>query len=76
MPQKVRQLEAALGRAGFSTRSGKGSHTVWRHPAIPNLTVTISGNNRDDAGRYQIRDVENALKRLRSIYHESTSLFT
>jgi predicted RNA binding protein YcfA (HicA-like mRNA interferase family) len=67
VPQKVRQLKAALAKAGFSTRSGKGSHTVWRHPAIPDVSVTISGNNGDDAERYQIRDVENALKRLRRV---------
>ncbi len=67
MPPKIRQLKATLAKAGFSTRSGKGSHTVWRHPAIPDVSVTISGNNGDDAERYQIKDVENALKRLRGI---------
>jgi predicted RNA binding protein YcfA (HicA-like mRNA interferase family) len=67
MPPKVRQLKAKLAKAGFSQRSGKGSHTVWRHPAIPEVSVTVSGNNGDDAERYQIKDVENALKRLRGI---------
>ena len=65
MPPKVRQLKAKLTKAGFSKRSGKGSHTVWRHPAIPDVPVTISGHDGDDADRYQIKDVENALERLR-----------
>jgi len=28
MPPEVRQLKAALSKAGFSVRPGKGSHTV------------------------------------------------
>ena len=32
MPQKIRQLKAALAKAGFFFRPGKGSHTVWEHP--------------------------------------------
>lgn len=28
MPQKIRQLKAALSKAGFCVRPGKGSHTV------------------------------------------------
>ena len=64
MPPKVRQLKAALQRAGFSKESGKGSHTVWRHPLIPGIAVTLSGNDGSDAERYQIRDVRNALRKV------------
>nr|MDZ8038592.1 type II toxin-antitoxin system HicA family toxin [Nostoc sp. CreGUA01] len=29
MPKKIRELKAMLLKAGFTYRSGKGSHTVW-----------------------------------------------
>ena len=61
MPQKIRQLKAALAKAGFSVRPGKGSHTVWQHPELPGTTVTLAGK---DAQPYQIDDVKKALKRL------------
>jgi hypothetical protein len=38
---------------------------VWEHPLIPENPVTISGNDGDDAGRYQERDVRDALRTLR-----------
>lgn len=65
MPRKVRQLKGDLGRAGFSWRPGKGSHTVWGHPLLPGLEVTISGNDGDDAKRYQEREVREALEALK-----------
>ncbi len=65
MPRKVRQLKADLSQAGFSWRPGKGSHTVWRHPLIPTIEVTISGNDGDDAKRYQEQEVREALDALR-----------
>lgn len=64
MPLKIRQLKAKLQKAGFTVRSGKGSHTVWRHPSLPNLPVILSGNDGKDAKPYQVDDVEDALKKL------------
>ncbi|MBE3559556.1 MAG: type II toxin-antitoxin system HicA family toxin [Ktedonobacteraceae bacterium] len=64
MPVKVRQLKAQLAKAGFSWRPGKGSHTVWTHPALPELELTLSGNDGNDAKPYQIKDVRNALRLL------------
>ena len=64
MPLKVRQLKAALARAGFTMRPAKGSHTYWTHPALPSNSVTISGKDGNDAKPYQIKDVEEYLKRL------------
>ena len=64
MPQKVRQLKASLTKAGFVIRSGKGSHTVWHHPLL-RISVTISGKDGDDAEKYQVKEVQNALKRLK-----------
>lgn len=65
MPPKIRQLKAKLSKAGFTKRPGKGSHTVWYHPDIPDLTVAISGNDGNDAKPYQIDDVRDALEQLR-----------
>ncbi|TMC19936.1 MAG: type II toxin-antitoxin system HicA family toxin [Chloroflexi bacterium] len=64
MPQKIRQLKAALARAGFTQRPAKGSHTMWVHPAFPGSSVTISGKDGDDAEKYQVKDVRHALKKL------------
>ncbi len=65
MPPKIRQLKASLSKAGFSERPAKGSHTYWTHPSLPDLRVTIAGKDGDDAHKYQILDVEKALRRLR-----------
>lgn len=32
MPPKVRELKARLKKAGFNSRAGKGSYTVWELP--------------------------------------------
>ena len=64
MPLKVRQLKSALARAGFLQRPAKGSHTMWVHPAFPGSSVTVSGRDGADAQKYQIKDVQNALKKL------------
>ncbi len=64
MPLKIRQLKAKLQKAGFILRSGKGSHTVWRHPDLPDMPVTLSGKDGNDAKPYQIDDVRNALRQL------------
>jgi len=70
MPLKIRQLKANLSKAGFSGRPGKGSHTVWTNPIIPDVEVTLSGHDGDDAQKYQIKQVQNALKRLEREKHE------
>ncbi|MCT7971452.1 type II toxin-antitoxin system HicA family toxin [Laspinema olomoucense] len=61
MPKKIRELKRLLRKAGFSSISGKGSHTKWYHPRLP-LPIILSGNNGDDAKPYQERDVNDALK--------------
>ena len=65
MPKKVRELKAMLRKAGFFVRSGKGSHTVWEHPMLPNLRVTIAGQDGDDAKHYLIEEVQAALDQLK-----------
>lgn len=64
MPLKIRQLKADLKRAGFVSRSAKGSHTFWEHPQFPDLFITISGHDGDDAQKYQVRDVRKILMQL------------
>lgn len=55
-----------LLKAGFTYRSGKGSHTVWSHPLLP-YSLTLSGKDGVDADRYQEKDVKNALKDLEKL---------
>jgi predicted RNA binding protein YcfA (HicA-like mRNA interferase family) len=63
MPKKIRQLKQILKKAGFSDRPGKGSHTVWSHPKLEGETVTVSGNDGDDAKPYQEKQVRAAIKK-------------
>jgi predicted RNA binding protein YcfA (HicA-like mRNA interferase family) len=55
VPRKVRELVAALIRAGFLDRGGKGSHRNFLHPA--GVRMTLSGRPGDDAKRYQEQEV-------------------
>lgn len=64
MPLKIKKLKSALSKAGFYSRSAKGSHTKWRHSDLPGFTVLLSGKDGDDAKPYQIDDVEDALRKL------------
>ena len=45
-------------------RPAKGSHTMWVHPALPENPITISGKDGDDAQKYQVKDVRDALKKV------------
>jgi predicted RNA binding protein YcfA (HicA-like mRNA interferase family) len=65
MPRKVRQLKADLRKAGCVWRPGKGSHTVWGHPLVPD-TITLAGKDGDDARDYQERDVRDLLDKVRT----------
>jgi predicted RNA binding protein YcfA (HicA-like mRNA interferase family) len=64
MPLKIKKLKAALSKAGFYSRSAKGSHTLWRHPLDPTIRVALSGKDGDDAQQYQLDDVRNALRKV------------
>jgi predicted RNA binding protein YcfA (HicA-like mRNA interferase family) len=61
MPPKIRELIALLLSAGFIDRGGKGSHRNFTHPRC-GKPITISGNTGDDAKKYQLRQVEEAIK--------------
>jgi predicted RNA binding protein YcfA (HicA-like mRNA interferase family) len=64
MPPKIRELKAKLSKAGFTIRKGKGSHTIWKHSALPGVTVTVSGKDGNDAKPYLIEEVQDALGKL------------
>jgi predicted RNA binding protein YcfA (HicA-like mRNA interferase family) len=63
MPPKIRELVAALEKAGFEDRGGKGSHRNFVHPRV-SKPVTVSGRLGDDAKPYQIRAVSSAIAEL------------
>jgi predicted RNA binding protein YcfA (HicA-like mRNA interferase family) len=69
VPKKIRELKAMLLKAGFTYRSGKGSHTVWSHPLLL-YSLTLSGKDGADADRYQEKDVRNALIKIRKLEEE------
>ncbi|HRE07539.1 MAG TPA: type II toxin-antitoxin system HicA family toxin [Opitutaceae bacterium] len=58
MPKKLVVLLAALTRAGFVSRGGKGSHRNYEHPCGHRLTVTV---HKGEAKPYQQRDIEEAI---------------
>lgn len=69
MPKKIRELKALLRKAGFSSREGKGSHTVWTHTRLKDRddAIVLSGGDGDDAKPYQERDVARALRKLEAL---------
>lgn len=64
MPPKVRELIAALERAGFVDRGGRGSHRNFVHARVVR-PVTLSGAPGDDAKRYQVKAVAAAIEESR-----------
>jgi predicted RNA binding protein YcfA (HicA-like mRNA interferase family) len=60
MPPKIRELIRDLEKAGYVNRGGKGSHRNYEHPK--GSRVTISGQLRDDAKPYQVREVRKKIQ--------------
>jgi predicted RNA binding protein YcfA (HicA-like mRNA interferase family) len=63
MPKKIRELKKILQQAGFSQRTGKGSHSNWYHPLYSGR-ITISGKEGADAREYQENEVLKAIKEV------------
>ena len=61
MPRKIRQLKADLRQVGSYQVSQEGSHTKWKHPSAPKITVILSGHDGDDAKPYQEKAVREFL---------------
>ena len=55
---------AELENHGFVDRGGKGSHRNFAHPRVAR-PVTISGNDGDDAKKYQEKAVKAATAEAR-----------
>ncbi|MCY7377568.1 MAG: type II toxin-antitoxin system HicA family toxin [Pyrinomonadaceae bacterium] len=65
MPPKIRELIAELERGGFTNRGGKGSHRNYWHRSCSKI-VTISGKTGNDAEKYQIKQVKEAIEEIKS----------
>ncbi|MBE9009592.1 type II toxin-antitoxin system HicA family toxin [Pseudanabaenaceae cyanobacterium LEGE 13415] len=61
MPRKIRDYKQEIIKLGFVERSGKGSHTNWKHPQLTQI-VTIAFQDGEDVPRY----LEKKLKQLKA----------
>jgi hypothetical protein len=65
-PRKLRHLRADLRRGRWRVVRQTGSHHIWAHPLVPDLTPNIAGADGKDAKPYQEREVRDALQRSRA----------
>ncbi|HEY9597030.1 MAG TPA: type II toxin-antitoxin system HicA family toxin [Cyanophyceae cyanobacterium] len=72
MPKKIRELKAMVAKVGYVLQAGrgKGSHTYWKHPLLPEEPLTIPGKDGDDAPRYLERNIQRVIKKLEEIENE------
>lgn len=63
MPKKIRELKQMLEKVGFTSRTGKGSHTNWFHPLYSGR-ITIAGKDGSDAKNYLEKQIEQAIKEV------------
>lgn len=68
MPKKIQELKKMAAKAGFKLLRdrGKGSHTMWRHPLLPDPLV-IPGKDGDDAPQYIEKEVKETLKLIKDL---------
>jgi predicted RNA binding protein YcfA (HicA-like mRNA interferase family) len=64
MPPKIKDLIAELERNGFINRGGKGSHRNYENST--KYRVTVSGKLGNDAKKYQIKLVNDAIKGVKN----------
>jgi hypothetical protein len=62
MAKKIRELKAMLRKAEFSSRPGKGNHSVWTHPRLFRRNVVVAGNDGNDAPEYLEKQVKQAIR--------------
>jgi len=69
MPKKIRELKAIVTKVGYVLQPGrgKGSHTYWKHPLLPEEPLTIPGRDGDDAPLYLERGLQKTLKKLEEL---------
>jgi predicted RNA binding protein YcfA (HicA-like mRNA interferase family) len=63
MPKKIRELKQMLTSAGFTSRTGKGSHSNWFHPLYSGR-ITIAGKDGSDAKDYLEKKVDQAIEEI------------
>ncbi len=59
MPRKKRDIRRDLRGLGFRESSGKGDHTVFRHPNLP-YNIAVDGRDGADAEHYDERNLRKA----------------
>jgi predicted RNA binding protein YcfA (HicA-like mRNA interferase family) len=64
VPKKIRELEAALKKAGFICFPGKGSHRKWKH--FSGAQFNMSGSAGQDAKRYQEKGVAEEIQKAQT----------
>lgn len=66
MPRKIRDYKEEIIKLGFVERTGKGSHTNWKHPRLVQI-ITIAFKDGEDVPRYlekKLKQVKAELERL------------
>lgn len=63
MPKKIRELKQMLQKAGFRSRTGKGSHSNWYHPLYEGR-ITLSGKDGSDAKTYLEKRIIEAIQQI------------
>ncbi|MGH2413281.1 MAG: type II toxin-antitoxin system HicA family toxin [Microcystaceae cyanobacterium] len=63
MPKKIRDLKQMLQKIGFTSRTGRGSHTNWFHPLYSG-SITISGKDGSDAKEYLEKRILKAIEEV------------
>ena len=58
--QENPRVDQRTKKAGFVNRGGKGSHGNFEHPS--GARITLSGNEGDDAHRYQEKGVRQQIE--------------
>jgi predicted RNA binding protein YcfA (HicA-like mRNA interferase family) len=64
MALRIHELKNQLRKSGFVEHPGKGSRTIWTHPALPGQRLTISGHDDDLVGRCQEQAIRKIISRL------------
>ncbi len=61
-----------VAKVGYVLQSGrgKGSHTYWKHPLLPEEPLTIPGKDGDDAPLYLERNIQRVIKKLEEMENE------
>jgi predicted RNA binding protein YcfA (HicA-like mRNA interferase family) len=63
MPKKIRELKQMLQKVGFTSRTGRGSHSNWFHPLYAGR-ITISGKDGSDAKEYLEKKILKAIEEV------------